>query len=162
MRKRERRDGCELKWVCVQCITTTPSPPQHPPPLYLHRHHHSAMENWIKWRRRCWVRLVMVRFEPGIILQDFPCSESAIRPDLLSCDSCGEHLCLVAQSGNQAYRLLCFSKSHSAMSVSDGSVVGMVVVRWRGWWWCGGGDGGGAVMEGGGGGWISRERECAE
>ncbi|XP_022011054.1 uncharacterized protein LOC110910756 isoform X3 [Helianthus annuus] len=115
MRKRERRDGCELKWVCVQCITTTPSPPQHPPPLYLHRHHHSAMENWIKWRRR-----------------------------------------------NQAYRLLCFSKSHSAMSVSDGSVVGMVVVRWRGWWWCGGGDGGGAVMEGGGGGWISRERECAE
>ncbi|KAJ0503314.1 hypothetical protein HanHA300_Chr11g0422911 [Helianthus annuus] len=39
----------------------------------------------------------MVRFEPGIILQDFPCSESAIRPNLLSCDSCGEHLCLVAQ-----------------------------------------------------------------
>ncbi|XP_021976944.1 uncharacterized protein LOC110910756 isoform X2 [Helianthus annuus] len=106
MRKRERRDGCELKWVCVQCITTTPSPPQHPPPLYLHRHHHSAMENWIKWRRRCWVRLVMVRFEPGIILQDFPCSESAIRPDLLSCDSCGEHLCLVAQQSGVPSSLL--------------------------------------------------------
>ncbi|KAM0038800.1 putative programmed cell death protein [Helianthus debilis subsp. tardiflorus] len=30
-------------------------------------------------------------------LPDFPCSKSAIRPDLLRCNSCGEHLCLVAQ-----------------------------------------------------------------
>ncbi|KAL8246668.1 hypothetical protein R6Q59_007884 [Mikania micrantha] len=28
---------------------------------------------------------------------DFPCPKSAIRPDLLRCDSCGENLCLVAQ-----------------------------------------------------------------
>ncbi|KAK1410725.1 hypothetical protein QVD17_37264 [Tagetes erecta] len=28
---------------------------------------------------------------------DFPCSESAIRPDLLRCDSCGGNMCLVAQ-----------------------------------------------------------------